>query len=349
MAKKAVHYINQFFAGIGGEEMATHPAEVRKGIVGPGLGLQKELGSDVEIVATIICGDSYFAENMDKATEEVLGFVKQYNPDIFIAGPAFNAGRYGTACGTVCNEVKEKLNIPVVTAMYEENPGCDMFRKNFHIVQTSNNAAGMRKALPALGKLAVKLATGAEIGKAEEEGYFSRGNSRKNYFADKIGAERAVDMLVAKLNDKPFTTEYPMPKFDRVEPGKAITDMKNARIALVTSGGVVPTPNPDHIEASSASKYGTYDISNVTDLKEGEYETAHGGYDPVACNADADRVLPVDVLNDLLKEGKIGSIHPFFYTTTGNGTAVKSSLQFGREIGEKLLADKVDAVILTST
>ncbi len=349
MAKKAVHYINQFFAGIGGEEFATHPAEVRDGVVGPGQGLQKELGSDVEIVATIICGDSYFAENMDKATEEVLGFVKKYNPDIFIAGPAFNAGRYGTACGTVCNAVKENLNIPVITAMYEENPGCDMFRTNMHIVETSNNAAGMRKALPALGKLAAKLATGAKIGTASEEGYFNRGNSRKNYFADKIGAERAVDMLVAKLNNKKFDTEYPMPKFDRVEPGKAITNMAGARIALVTSGGVVPAGNPDHIEASSASKYGTYDISKVTDLKEGEYETAHGGYDPVACNADSDRVLPVDVLNDMLKEGKIGSIHPNFYTTTGNGTAVKSSLQFGREIGEKLLADKVDAVILTST
>ncbi len=349
MAKKAVHYINQFFAGIGGEEFATHPAEVRKGVVGPGLGLQKELGSDVEIVATVICGDSYFAENMDKATEEILNFVKQYNPDIFIAGPAFNAGRYGTACGTVCNEVKEKLNIPVVSAMYEENPGCDMFRRSFHIIETTGNAAGMRKALPKLGKFAVKLATGAEIGTAAEEGYFSRGTARKNFFAEKIGAERAVDMLVAKLTEKPFDTEYPMPKFDRVEPGKAITDMKNARIALVTSGGVVPTPNPDKIEASSASKYGTYDISKVKDLVEGEYETAHGGYDPVACNQDADRVLPVDVLNEMLEEGRIGSIHPFFYTTTGNGTAVKSALAFGREIGQKLVADGVDAVILTST
>ena len=35
---RIVHYINQFFAQIGGEEMADHPAELRKGeVLGPGL------------------------------------------------------------------------------------------------------------------------------------------------------------------------------------------------------------------------------------------------------------------------------------------------------------------------
>ena len=37
---KVVHYINQFFANIGGEEKADYPAEVREGeVVGPGLAL----------------------------------------------------------------------------------------------------------------------------------------------------------------------------------------------------------------------------------------------------------------------------------------------------------------------
>ena len=40
MAKyKIVHYINQFFAGIGGEEMADYKPELREGAVGPGLKL----------------------------------------------------------------------------------------------------------------------------------------------------------------------------------------------------------------------------------------------------------------------------------------------------------------------
>jgi hypothetical protein len=37
---KVVHYINQFFAQIGGEEKADYPAELRVGeIVGPGQAL----------------------------------------------------------------------------------------------------------------------------------------------------------------------------------------------------------------------------------------------------------------------------------------------------------------------
>ena len=63
-------------------------------------------------------------------------------------------------------------------------------------------------------------------------------------------------MLIKKLNGKEFETEYEMPSFDRVAPGAAIKDMSKAKIALVTSGGIVPKGNPDHIESSSASKYG---------------------------------------------------------------------------------------------
>lgn len=345
---KVVHYINQFFAGIGGEEKADIKPESREGFVGPGMALNAAFGDEAEVVGTIICGDSYFNENLEDATKEILDMIKSFNADLFIAGPAFNAGRYGTACGTICKIVKDELNIPVVTAMYEENPGVDMYRKDLFIAKTSNSAAGMRKAVPALAKLALKIAKNEEIGSPKEEGYHERG-IRKNYFTDKIGGERAVDMLIKKLSGEAFETEYPMPIFDNVEPGKPIKDLSKAKIALVTSGGVVPKGNPDRIEASSASKYGKYSISGVDDLTSAGYETAHGGYDPTYCNSDADRVLPVDVLREMEKEGKIGKLHDYFYTTTGNGTSTKNARAFADEFAQELLADGVDAVILTST
>lgn len=345
---KVVHYINQFFAGIGGEEKADIKPELREGVVGPGMALQGAMGEDVEIVATIICGDSYFNENLEEAQKEVLAMVEKHNPDLFIAGPAFNAGRYGTACGTIAKTVKEQLNTKVLTAMYVENPGVDMYRKDLFIVETGNSAAAMRKAIPAIAKLGLKMLNDEEIGGPSEEGYIERG-VRVNYFADKIGAERAVDMLVKKLKGEEFKTEYPMPVFDNVEPGKAIVDLSKAKIALVTSGGIVPKGNPDKIESSSASKYGKYDIEGVMDLTADTYETAHGGYDPVYANDDADRVLPVDVLRDLEKEGVIGELHRYFYTTTGNGTSVNNSRAFADEFAQELIADGVDAVILTST
>ncbi len=346
---KVVHYINQFFANIGGEEKADFPAEIRVGeVVGPGLALSQKFGDEAEIVATIICGDSYFNENLDKAKADILAMVKEHKPDVFIAGPAFNAGRYGVACGTIADAVQEELGIPAVTGMYVENPGADMFKSKVYMVSTKNSAAGMRDAVGKLAPLALKLAKGEKIGASCQEGYMPNG-VRVNFFEKERGSKRAVKMLLKKLADKPFETEYPMPSFDRVEPNPAVKDLSKATIALVTSGGIVPKGNPDHIESSNASHYGEYDIDGVMDLTAETYETAHGGYDPVYANEDADRVLPVDVLREMEKNGVIGKLHNKFYTTVGNGTAVASSKAFADEYAQKLKADGVDAVILTST
>ena len=73
MAKyKIVHYLNQFFGGIGGEDKADFQPEVREEIIGPGMALNDGLGDDYEIVATVICGDNYFGENLDKATDTIV-------------------------------------------------------------------------------------------------------------------------------------------------------------------------------------------------------------------------------------------------------------------------------------
>ncbi len=345
---KVVHYINQFFAQVGGEEMAHIPPEKREGPVGPGLALTKAFGDDAEIVSTIVCGDSWFNENLELARKTVVDMVREDDPDIFIAGPAFNAGRYGVACGSIAEAVKTELGIPVVTGMYIENPGADMFREKVYIIETKNSAADMRKAAPKMAKLALKLARGEEVGASAEDNYIPNG-IRKNFFEKKRGSQRAVDMLLAKINGKPYTTEYPMPDFDRVEPQPAIKDLSKATIALVTSGGIVPKGNPDRIESSSATKFGEYDITGVDDLTEDAYETAHGGYDPVYANQDSDRVVPVDVMREFEREGVIGKLHNKFYSTTGNGTAVASAKKFAEEIAKRLVADGVDAVLLTST
>lgn len=346
---KIIHYINQFYAQIGGEEKADTPLSIRENaIIGPGLALKAAMGDEAEIVATIVCGDNYFNENLEEVTAGIAKAIEKYKPDIVIAGPAFNAGRYGVACGTIAAAVQEELGIPAITGMYVENPGADMFKNQVYMVATKNSAAGMRGAVAKMAPLALKLAKGEAIGASCQEGYMPNG-VRVNFFEEERGSKRAVKMLLQKLADKPFTTEYPMPDFDRVDPNPAVKDLAHAKIALVTSGGIVPKGNPDHIESSSASHYGEYDIAGVMDLTEETYETAHGGYDPVYANEDSDRVLPVDVLRDMEKEGKIGELHHLFYTTTGNGTAVASSKAFAAEFSKKLLADGVDAVILTST
>ena len=345
---RVVHYINQFYAGVGGEEKADYRPEKRDGSVGPGTALAAALGEMAEIVGTIVCGDSYFNENLDEAKKALIEMIRELKPDIFIAGPAFNAGRYGVACGTICEAVRQELGIPVLTGMFEENPGAEMFCDKLYIIATSNSAAGMRNAVPKIAALALKLAGGEQVGASIEEGYLP-GGARVNFFEKERGSKRAVDMLLKKITDQPFVTEYPMPDFDRVPPNPAVVDIANASIALVTSGGIVPKGNPDRIESSSASKFGEYDISGVNDLTADDYETAHGGYDPVYANNDPDRVLPVDALREFAREGKIGGLYEKYYTTVGNGTSTKNAKLFAQDFAKRLRDDNVQAVILTST
>jgi len=347
MSYRVVHYINQFFANIGGEEMAHVAPELREGFVGPGMAFNQAWKGEAEIVKTIICGDSYYAEHEKDAKAQILEWVKAEKPDMFIAGPAFNAGRYGYACANVALAVQEELGIPVLTGMYVENPGADLKNKVL-IYETANSAAGMRKAAPGMAKLALKLMKGEEIGASCEEGYMPNG-IRKNFFEKERGSKRAIDMLLKKLNGEHFVTEYPMPSFDRVAPNPAIKDLSKATIALCTSGGIVPKGNPDHIEASSAMRYGTYCIKGVQSVEGEHYATAHGGYDPTYANADPNRVLPVDVLREMEKEGVFQKLYDYFFSTVGNGTSTANAKKYGLAIGAQLKKDGVDAVILTST
>lgn len=347
MSKVIVHYLNQFFAGKGGEDMADYKPEVIDGTAGPGAGLQGAVGDAGKIVKTIICGDNYFNEHEEECIKFVKKVLEETKADLLVAGPGFNAGRYGMACGNAAKAAFE-MGIPTVSGLYEENPGYDVFRPFMYTVKTKNSAVGMREAVPAMGVIAKKVLTGEKICCPEKEGLLPKG-VRENYFAEERGAKRAVDMLLKKIKGEEFVTEYPMPVFDRVPPFAAVKDISKAKIALVTSGGVVPKGNPDHIEASNASHYGEYSIAGMAKLSSADSETAHGGYDPTYCNANPNRVLPVDVLRDMEKEGKIGKLHDKYYTTVGNGTAVKSSKKFAEEIAQKLVNDGVQAVILTST
>lgn len=347
MSYKIIHYINQFFGGIGGEDLADHKPEVRPGLVGPGLALAKAMEGKAEIVATIICGDNYCVGNPEEIAKFVADTVAEYKADGLIAGPAFNAGRYGMACGLV-SSAAASAGITTLTAMFPENPGVELYKSATYILPTADNARGMGQAVPAMAAFMLKLLDGEKLKTAEEEGYIERG-VRVNTFYEEVGAERAVAMLLKKIKGEDFKTEYKMPVFDRVTPRPAVHDLSKATIALVTSGGIVPKGNPDHIAASSARNYGAYDISGVNDLTADSYQTAHGGYDQTYANEDPDRVLPVDVLRQMEKNGEIGRLYPIFYSTVGNGTAVNDAKKWGETIGATLKNEGVQAVILTST
>ena len=344
---KVLYYVNQFFGQIGGEEKAGIEPMFKKETIGPAMGFNGLIKDEGEIIGTIICGDNYFNENKDEALDYILNVINENKPDILVAGPAFNAGRYGMACAEIAVAVADKLNIPVVTGMYVENPGLDVCKGKAIVVNVSDSAAGMRKALPTMSNIVKKLAKGEALGLPEEEGYIPQGK-RLTVFSDKRGSQRAVEMLIARLKNQEIKTELPMPVFDKVEPAAPIVDLSKATIALVTSGGIVPVGNPDRIQSASAQKWGKYDVSRKDDLG-ADYCTIHGGYDPVYANEKPDRVAPLDILKQYEKDGYIGKVFEYFYTTTGTGTSVGNSIKFGTEIGKELKEAGVDGVILTST
>lgn len=344
---RILHYINQFFGQLGGEDSAYVPIEFREEVVGPGKTINDMLEND-EIVVTAICGDNYFVENEEAVKKEILAAFDKYDIDLVIAGPGFNAGRYGIACGSVCKMAFDR-QIIAVSALYEQNPGLEIYRKYGYIFPTKMQARDMRNAIQKIVTFVNKVSRGEDIGLPEEEGYFRRG-IRRNIFRSKTGAERAVNMALAKVLGQPFETEVPMPKFEQIIPSKALVDLSKAKVALGTSGGIVPTGNPDRLESLNASKWVFYNEDSFGgDYSNMDAFVVHGGYDPVYGNEDANRVIPADAMKELEKRNVIGEFYENMFVTVGNSMDITRATKYGKEIAEKLLAEGVDAAIITST
>ena len=80
-----------------------------------------------------------------------------------------------------------------------------------------------------------------------------------------------------------------------------------------------------------------------------EFMTVHGGYDRAFVLKNPNLVIPLDVMREIEAEGGIGELADYFITTTGTGTSTGNAKHFGEDFVPKLLADGVQAVILTST
>jgi glycine reductase len=344
---RVVHYLNQFFGGLGAEEAAGAEPESRQGSVGPGMGLAKVFGDSAEIVGTVLAGDNFMAEGGQAALYRVVDLIAQLEPDVVVAGPAFGSGRYGLACAAVCLAVKDRLEVPAVTGLDPQSPGAIQYRAEVTIVPTRETAAGMGAALPEMGRLALKLASGEALGRPDEDGYLSRG-LRKNVFAEKRGSTRAIDMLLAKHGGGDFVTEWPLPAYEAVPPAPPLEPNGPVRLALVTEAGMVPAGNPDGIPSGWATKWMEYSLEGLDRIEPGSFESVHGGMDTSFANADPNRQIPLDAARALEAEGRI-ELHPFLSTTTGNMGSIPEMQRLGAEIGDRLRRAEVQAAIVGST
>ena len=345
---RIVHFINQFFAGVGGEEEAHVGVSFEDGPKGPGIGISGVLSGKAEIVRTVWVGDNYINENQDEAVSRIQELVSEVKPDVLLAGPAFNAGRYGIACGLVARMAKEKLGIPALTGMFPENPAIDIYKEHVYIMPVGPTAAGMRKAIPVMSEAVLKLGQNGKLGNALEDGYIQSG-FRYNEIVEKPAALRAVEMLTTRLAGGDPITEVPLRTFEQIEPASPVADMKSATIAIVTGGGMVPAGNPDKLKQAFADAFGIYSIEGLNELPAGDYKGIHGGFDSSYVDADPDRVVPLDALRELEGEGVFKKLVNEYFALCGIGTNVAMSKKLGAEVAEELKRRQVSAAIYTST
>lgn len=340
---KIVHYVNQFFAGMGGEDAAGAGPELRDGATGPGRKLASLLGDEHEIVATAICGDDYAASHPEFAAD-LVAQAKERGGEMIIAGPSFTSGRYGMACARIAAAASE-AGLPALASMHPENPGLGE-AAGTAVVESGQTARQMKDSLERFATAARKLAAGEEL--TAQDGRIGP-VARTNRMADKNAAERAVALLLTRLNGDRDATEIPLPDFDQVTPAAPVADIESALVALVTEGGFVPAGNPDRLESARATKWVRHSLDGLDSAEQGEFESVHGGFSTQWANADPNRILPLDIAREMEREGAIGRLHGEYLGTTGNGTTVADARRFGMEWAAELRQANIQAVILTAT
>ncbi|MBI4320515.1 MAG: glycine/betaine/sarcosine/D-proline family reductase selenoprotein B [Chloroflexi bacterium] len=349
---KLLHFLNQFFAGEGGEEKADLPLATKEGPVGPGRRLQALLGDSAEIAVTAYCGDNYFASRMSDVVAALTNIAKDRDVSMVVAGPTFMAGRYGFACVEVCHAINTSLGLPCVTGMHQENSGLAAYRQHIDrgvfAVPTADSAAGMEEALSRIARLVAKLATGSALGSAADEGYLPRG-FRLVETKTKNGAERAIDMLLAKTARAPFATEIPIATIEPIPVPPRLESLKDACLAMVSTAGVVPWENPDGFKGNRNTQWKKYSIERFGSMRDIQWKIMHGGYNTQFMEVNPNYGVPLDACRQLQSEGAFAKLYPYFYTTTGVGALYAEMEVIGSGIVQDMKIEGIDAAILVST
>jgi glycine reductase len=150
--------------------------------------------------ASLACGDNYFHEQEKEALSAIRAELEQFQPDLFLAGPAFNAGRYGLACAKVCSWVRDNWRTSAITGMHEDNPGTKEIGRHVFVIQTGASAASMPESLRRFSLLIERLLAGnktaVENFRAEYCLPIPRRFTVRSVAPDYV---RAEDLLLAKL------------------------------------------------------------------------------------------------------------------------------------------------------
>src|SRR4029453_16013273 len=112
-----------------------------------------------------------------------------------------------------------------------------------------------------------------------------------------------------KLHGRPYRSEVPYAAPERVTPAPPIADLSRARIAMVTTGGLVRKRTPDKQAPANPVRYPRHAVAELESLSPREWEAYHAGYFNPLVNSNPNYILPLSFLRDLERQGKVGPVH----------------------------------------
>ena len=340
--------MNQFFAGIGGEEKAGQEALLLPHAVGVGSVIETALKAHGVEYATIVCGDNYFHEAEPEALRTIGSAINEFHPDLFLAGPAFNAGRYGLACAKLCSWVCDNWRIPAITGMDENNPGTREIGRHVFVVQTGASTASMTETLKRYSQLIEKLlaqdAAAVENFRAEHCLPIPRRFTVKTGKPDYV---RATDLLLSKLNGQAYTSEIPRIETEAHTIPNLAGILSDATVALVTEGGLVPTGNPDRLESSRGRSFSIRSPGVTISSAASSRRCTPVTTPPRSIRSRSHRSGRRDARAG--EGAKDQNLHDHYFVTTGTGAMPSKMAELGAGIADEVATAGVNAVILTAT
>ena len=246
--------------------------------------------------------------------------------------------------------VRDNWRIPAITAMHEDNPGTREIGRHVFVLQTGASAASMQETSKRYSLLVERLIARDQKAVEDFRAEYCLTIPRRFTISDRqAGLYPRHGSLLARLSGQSYESEIPRIETQAHAIPNLTVSLADATVALVTEGGLVPKGNPDRLESSRGSRYFKYSVQGRNDLKHGEFEAMHTGYDTSTVDRDPDRLVPSMPCAYWKAVQRIKKVHDQYFVTTGTGAMPSKMAELGAGIAAEIAGAGIDAVILTAT
>ena len=322
---RVVHYLNQFFGGIGGEEQADVgvSASARARWARAAL-LEKALGDDARIEATL--DRRRQLRQRARADEAVARDRRRARPPPARRG----GGRPGVRLRTLRPGVRARVQawpaergIAAITAMHPENPGASSARREpLHRPDRrvdDVHAGRARRRWPrwrgdsGRGEIA-RARRGGRLhaaGRAPRPRPRAPGLSARARHAARQAARPAVPVggAVRRARARDAGGADRRPRRAPASPWSP-------------PAGSCARATPTSQVSANAVRYHRHTVAELESLSPKEWEAYHAGYFNHIVNSNPNYILPLSFLRDLERQGKVGRVHEHIYALPGVSTPV---------------------------